>query len=320
MDTFSHIIIGFLLFAKVDIRLAFFSGFMALFVDLDFFLFPFSRKYPIFEHRGIAHSFPVVILYTFVVSLIFSIFIEINFWLLLGAGLTGSILHITCDSLTNYGTNSLYPLVKKPVKLEIILGVDPLIAGFSIPILMLFAYSYFESNWALFDLIFSIAAIGFLLYFIIHCILKIIITVKFRSKSLPSFWRVKFKIINSKKIKIKDKLYSVLSWSPYNLITNKLDKTENFKLLLDDIKPPLDTDEKKLAYAYNLKPLKRIFSRVDYIVGRIIGTVNNPSTHLFWYSLELDNGRFKMGAHVFLKKNGEFKIKRFYPFINDQPD
>ncbi|MBD3227825.1 MAG: hypothetical protein GF329_06525 [Candidatus Lokiarchaeota archaeon] len=320
MDTFTHILIGFLLFAKIDLRLAFFSGFMAMFVDLDFILAPLARKYPIIEHRGIAHSFPVVILYTTIVSSIFSIFTAMNFWLLLSAGLTGSILHITCDSMTNYGTNSLYPLVKKPIKLEMILGVDPLTAIFSIPILTIFTFSYFNSNWALFNMTYSIAVISLIFYFMIHCILKIIVTIKFKTKSLPSFLRIKFNIIDSMIIDNDNKKYKVLSWKPYNLITNKTGQKESFKLLLQKIEPPLDSDEKKIAYAYNLKPLRRIFSRVEYIIGKIVGTTTNPSTHLYWYSLELDNGRFKMGAHVFLKENGEFKVKRFYPFINNMTE
>lgn len=321
MDTFSHILIAFLIFAKLDLRLAFVAGFTAMFVDLDFILLPFSKKYPILEHRGLAHSFPVVISYTLIICVIFWFFTGLNFSFILLAGMTGSLMHITCDSLTNYGTNSLYPLVKKPIKLEMILGVDPLTVALSIPSLLIFGYSYLNSNWSLFNLTYSIASITMLIYFMIHCILKLIVTIRFRTKSLPTFWRVIFKIIDSKTVKLNDKRYKILKWKTYNLIKNISGKEESFKLLLEKVEPPLDSDEKKIAYAYNLKPLRRIFSRVEYLVGKIMGVFSNKTTSLGnllkFYSLELDNGRFKMGANVLLKENGEFKVKRFYPFVDD---
>ena len=316
MDTFSHIIIGFLLFAKYDLRLAVFAGFAAMLVDLDFILYPLSLKYPIFEHRGIAHAFPVVILYTSIAAIIFTYISSINFILVLCAGLVGSLGHITCDSLTSYGTYSLYPFVKKHVKLEMVLGIDPLTLILSIFSIGFFIYSYITFNVILFELIFQIAAYSFIAYFLIHCILKLIITIKFKTNSLPTFSRFIFRIIHTQNLKIKNKNYRILKWKSYNLITGKEGIEKSFKHLMNNPNPPLDNNEKRIAYSFHLKEVKRVFNRVDYLICEILGKDSNLNTNLFWYSLELDSGRFKMGANVCLQDDGKYKVKRVYPFMN----
>ena len=83
MDTFSHIIIGFLIFAKYDLRLAFIAGFMAMFVDLDILIYPLGLKFPIFEHRGIVHAIPIAIVYTAIVAFVFMFLTKLNYALIL---------------------------------------------------------------------------------------------------------------------------------------------------------------------------------------------------------------------------------------------
>jgi len=119
-------------------------------------------------------------------------------------------------------------------------------------------------------------------------------------------------IEEGRQLKKGDKYYKELSWSRYNLITNRQSPEKKFRRLLSNPKPPLDTDEKLIAYSFEVRPLKRILSRVEYPVCEILDKVNDE-TKLMWYSLELDGGRFRMGAYVFLKEDGTYHIRRFYP-------
>ncbi|MHA1270059.1 MAG: metal-dependent hydrolase [Candidatus Helarchaeota archaeon] len=316
MDTFSHIVIAFLIYAKIDLRLAFIAGFMGMFVDLDVLLYPLSKKYPIFDHRGIGHSFLVVIAYTSVIALIFTTITGMNFIVILLTGLSGSLLHITCDSMTNYGIYSLYPIIKKHIKLEIFFGVDPLAVIFGLGSFSLFFYYYFISNFSMFWILCNIMTIIYILYFLVHCILKIIVYLKFRTRSLPTFSRIVFKIIENRDLNIKSNNYKLLKWKSYNLITKKLSIERTFKLPLYEPKLPLSTEEDMIAYSYNLKEIQRIFNRVDFLICEIVNNVKHEFSKLFWYSLELNGGKFGMGAYVLLKKDGSYKIKRNYPFIN----
>ncbi|MHA1694459.1 MAG: metal-dependent hydrolase [Candidatus Helarchaeota archaeon] len=314
MDTFSHIIIGFLIFAKYDLRLAFIAGFMAMFVDLDILIYPLGLKFPIFEHRGIVHAIPIAIVYTAIVAFVFMFLTKLNYALILIAGLTGSLLHIFCDTLTNYGTYSLYPIVKKHIKLNIIYGVDPATIFISIPSLIYLYYFYITANFVAFYYLCTLISIVFVSYFLIHIILKLIVTIKFKKETLPTFSRITFKIIDVKYLVSGNEKYKLLKWRNYNIITRHLSSEKSFKLPLYEVNPPLNSEDEMIAYSYELKGVKKTFNRLDYIVCKIKGKQDNW-TDIFWYSLELNSKKFNMGIDVILKKDGNYKIKRYYPII-----
>lgn len=309
MDTFTHILIAFLLIGKFDVRLGLFAGFMALFLDLDFVLAPLTKKYPSLEHRGIVHSFPIIFILTLITSLIYTLITWQNYFLVLLAGLAGSFTHIIGDSITNYGTNSLWPFAKRYVKLNIIPGIDFLQAGISLTTIPLLFVSYLSNNFQLFNLIYLIVGVFLILYFSIRTVMKVIVYFKFKTTTLPMLFNwFKFKIVYEKNFKQGDKEYMEYKWIKYNVITRSNSKGSTFKFSTTKPALPLDTDEKRISYTYNLDALQDHLKNTEYNICEILKH-KNDETVLFWYSLELKSGSFRMGAKIFLKNDGTYRIK-----------
>jgi membrane-bound metal-dependent hydrolase YbcI (DUF457 family) len=313
MDTFSHILIAFLLLGKVDLKLAVFAGIMALILDLDFVLEPFSKKVPILEHRGITHSIPGLIAVTLVATAVFSIITGTHYLLGLGAGLTGAFTHTIGDTLTSYGTGSLWPFVKTHVKLDIILGIDPLTIFVSVTSLPFLYSSYKHSNIQLFNTVYLIAAIFFGSYFLIRMVLKAVIHFKFHTVSLPMFNWFKFKIIYTTHYTQEGQEYGELKWQIYNLITGHFSPEKRFTYALMEPVPPLDTDEKMIAYSHKIATTRRMLAHSKYHVGELLSR-NADGGVIFWYALELEAGKYRMGVTVHLKRDGTYQIKSVYPY------
>ena len=309
MDTFSHMLIAFLLVGKFDITLGVFAGFMALFLDLDVLLFPLAKKYPVLEHRGITHSIPATLIYTTVISTIFTLITGLNFLLVLGAGLTGSLMHILGDSITTYGLGAFWPFRKKYIKLDIILGIDPLLIIISIPSLLLFHVSYQTNDFIMFNTIFFIAGVYLITYVLIRLILKLTIYFKFKTKSLPTLNWFKFKLISESDQKKGDYEYKELQWQKYNLITKNFSPKRTFLFPKINPAPPLATDDQLIAYSHKLKPVQRIFRPIFYHICEIIRRTK-AEAQLFWSSVEHEY----MGALVSLKRDGTYKFERIYPY------
>jgi len=313
MDTFSHILIAFLLLGKFDTNLAVFAGLMALIIDLDVILFPLTKRYPHFDHRGLVHSILGVICVTLVASLVFSTLTGINYWLSLAAGLIGAFAHTFCDTMTNYGTLSLWPFVKKYVKLDIISGISPItiiVSTISIPYLY---SSYESSNFSLFNNIYLIASIFFIIYFLLRILLKSYIQMKFHTRSLPGFNPLKYKLVQNSVYKEGDQEYKELKWRTINLITGKSTEENQFRYALMNPTPPLDTDEKLISFSYQTKPIQRILAHSDFHICEIVEE-NEDGMIIFWYALELAAGKWRMGATISLKRDGTYETKRIYPY------
>jgi len=317
MDTFSHIIIGFILWCGYDIKLGFISGFMGMIVDFDFILYPLSLRNIIFEHRGIAHSYLVVISYTIIFSIIFSLIYSLNFIFTLMAALTGSLAHISCDNLTNYGTYSLYPFRKRPIKLNILLGVDPIIIPFSLYMFIYILYTFLINDISFLYFLCILSGYIYIFYFLIHIILKIIISIKIKTKTLPTLFRVIFIVPSIKIVNENNKTYQMINWYSYNLLNNKKTPVKEFKKLIKKSKPPFHNIDEIISYVFELKPIKRFFSRVEYIIADIIENFNGDEAKLFLYALELRIGKFKYGILIKINKNGNFIINKTIYFKNN---
>jgi len=313
MDTFSHILIAILLLGKFDLKLALFAGIMALILDLDFVLAPFSRKIPILEHRGITHSLPGLIIVTLVAAVIFSIITNINYLFCLGAGLTGAFMHTIGDTMTSYGTSSLWPFIKEPVKLDVILGVDPLTIIVSLTALPLLYSGYKNSNFQLFDTVYLIAAIFFGTYFLIRIVLKLVIHFKFHTKSLPMFNFFKYKIVYNTSYNQEGLEFREIKWQLYNLITRRLSPENRITYPLMNPMPPLDNDAKLIAYSHSLALTNRMLAHSKYHLYEILNKTEDGLV-IFWYALELAAGSYRMGVTVSLKRDGTHGEKNIYPY------
>ncbi len=313
MDTFSHILIAFLLLGKVDLRLAAFAGIVALILDLDIVLTPFSRKFPILEHRGFVHSVFVVAAVALVASFIYSELTAYTFLQSMIAGLTGGFTHLMGDTLGNYGTATLWPFIKKHVKMDITMGVDPLTIVVSVVSLPLLWSSFRHANVQLFNSVYFIAALFFSLYFIIRISLKIGAYSRFKTKTLPMFNPLKYKLLYITEYQEGNQKYRELKWTTGNLITGKTSAESRFILPLMDVVPPLDTDEKLIAYSNKLEDVQHALEFSEYHICEILKRFENKAV-LFWYSLELSSVRFRMGVTVILDRDGTHQIKRYYPY------
>ena len=314
MDTFSHVLIAFLLLGQFDLNLGVFAGIMALILDLDVILYPLTKRYPHFDHRGIVHSVPGVICVTVVASLIFSLITGIGYWLSLGAGLIGAFSHVTCDNLTNYGTLTFWPFVKKYVKLDIIPGISPLtiiVSTISIPFLY---SSYQDLNALLFNNIYLAASVFFGIYFLSRILLKSYIRLKFPNmNSIPGFNPIKYKLVQNSQYQEGNQEYKELRWRTINLITGKSTEEEHFLYALMNPTPPLDTDEKMISFSYNTQYIQRILAHSNFHICEIVEK-SEGTVVIFWYALELSAGKWRMGAAISLKRDGTYETKRIYPY------
>jgi membrane-bound metal-dependent hydrolase YbcI (DUF457 family) len=121
---------------------------MSVLPDLDFLMFPLWKLLPFTGHHGITHSPVFVFVASALIYIALSIFTELSDTrLFLVMLLTGS-LHIFGDFLGTGGVPLLYPFSRRYFKLNIALGIDPLLTIFSIAgMITLFKtylnYSYF---------------------------------------------------------------------------------------------------------------------------------------------------------------------------------
>jgi len=313
MDTFSHILIAFLLLGKFDLNLGVFAGLMAFIIDLDVILYPLTKKYPHFDHRGIVHSVPGVICVTLVASLIFSLLTGTGYWLSLGAGLIGGFSHVLCDNLTNYGTLTFWPLKKKYVKSDIIPGISPLTIIVSVISMPSLYSSYENSNIMLFNNIYLVASLFFGIYFIFRILLKSYIRLKFHNiSSIPGFNPIKYKMVQNSQYQEEGQEYKELRWRTINLINGNSTDEGQLRYPLMNPKPPLDTDEKLISFSYQTEPIQRILAHSSFHVYEIIEQKEDGMT-LFWYALELSWGKWRMGVGISLKRDGTYRVWRYYP-------
>lgn len=309
MDTFTHILLAFVVIGTVDIKLGVFAAFMALFIDLDFVLAPFARKFPVLEHRGVVHAVPIILIYTPIISIFGSLLLGTNYLLTLVAGLSGTLLHVLADSFTTYGIAALWPFKKEHLKLDFFIGIDPFAFIVSIPALAILLSSYYNNNLATFNNMLLFATIYFSIYFLARIMLKILVWQKFHTKSLPSFNWFKYTLIYESNGQEGQTEYKELQWQSYNLLTRKMSPMKSFRFPKINPSPPLETENQFIAYSYKLDRIKRILTNTYYHICRTIRKTAEE-TVLFWSSIEMEF----MGALVYLKPDGSFKIDRIYPY------
>ncbi len=136
MDFFAHLLIGIIVAFLADGTN--FTLYLALCVlvselpDIDFILFPFWKKYPILGHHGITHTPIFIFIVCFLIYGVLSIFTRISDLDLLLVMLITGFLHLLCDFLGTGGVPLFYPFRTKYYKLNIDLGIDPLLTMFSL--------------------------------------------------------------------------------------------------------------------------------------------------------------------------------------------
>lgn len=315
MDTFTHMLIAYLLVGKFDMNLAYFAGFMAFLLDMDFLLGPFTKNVHILEHRGLIHSMLGASIIVIIFTIPYSIFRDLNFFLVLLAGIIGAFAHIFGDMATTYGIHAFWPFKKRHVKLDVITGINPVFLTFSFFTLPILIRASYTGNLELFNITYLIASIFFVAYFLIKITIKFFITSKFKAKSLPAFNIFKHKIVYESTNQQGDMKYRELKWKNYNILSGELSSEDKFSFPLfpPNPTPPLNTIEEMQFYSYHLYPVRKILGPTNYHVCEIDDTSDEGAV-LFWYSLEFTSGRFKSGAQIHLKTDGTYKISRKYPF------
>lgn len=178
MDLFTHLLIGLIVSFLADgsnLRLYVALGvFISLLPDMDFLLSPLWKRLPFTGHHGITHTPFFVFAASVIIYEALSIITKMSdIWVLSFMLLTGS-LHIFCDFLGTGGVPLLYPFNKRYFKLNIDLGINPLLTVFSFAgMIMIFRaylnYSYFLDARSVAILLGSI----FILYYITRVALKI---------------------------------------------------------------------------------------------------------------------------------------------------
>jgi len=146
---------------------------MSLLPDMDFLLSPLWRRLPFTGHHGITHTPFFIFAASAIIYGALSIFTEMSDIRVLSFILLTGSLHIFGDFLGTGGVPLLYPFNKRYFKLNIDLGINPLLTVFSIAgMIMLFRaylnYSYFLDARSIAILLGSI----FILYYATRVALK----------------------------------------------------------------------------------------------------------------------------------------------------
>ncbi len=94
--------------------------------DLDAFLVLFGRSFYLKNHQGFSHSLLLIPLYSIVIILLLSYWIDFE-WINFFALLMGWMIHSLLDYSNTYGIRLFYPLQKKRYALDAIFFVDTLL-------------------------------------------------------------------------------------------------------------------------------------------------------------------------------------------------
>lgn len=179
MDFFTHLLIGVIIASLADgskagIYIAS-SIFMVILPDLDFFMAPLWKKHPFLGHHGITHT-PVFVI---AASLLFYGILlalggrsDIRLFLVI---MLAGISHIAGDLLGTGGVPLFYPFSKKYFKLNMDLGINPVLmvfsfAGTTVLLAANLSKSHFEDTRGITTLLGS----AFILYYASRAILKVL--------------------------------------------------------------------------------------------------------------------------------------------------
>jgi membrane-bound metal-dependent hydrolase YbcI (DUF457 family) len=158
MDFFTHFLIGLIVSYLVggsNLPLSMELGvFMSLLPDLDFLMFPLWKKHPFAGHHGITHTPIFIIIASAVIYAALYISTGTSDPVLLLVMLLAGLIHILGDFLGTGGVALYYPFSKKYFRLNIDLGIDPLLTisqlqaslYFSVRTWMLLALLDFEAS------------------------------------------------------------------------------------------------------------------------------------------------------------------------------
>jgi membrane-bound metal-dependent hydrolase YbcI (DUF457 family) len=149
MDFFTHFLIGLIVSYLVggsNLPLSMELGvFMSLLPDLDFLMFPLWKKHPFTGHHGITHTPIFIIIASVVIYAALYVSTRTSDPVLLVVMLLAGLLHIFGDFLGTGGVALYYPFGNKYFRLNIDLGIDPLLIIFSIAGIFIFFSSYLDA-------------------------------------------------------------------------------------------------------------------------------------------------------------------------------
>lgn len=135
MDFFTHLLLGLIIASLADgsdanIYIA--AGIvMVILPDLDFLMAPLWKKYPFTGHHGITHTLIFIIAASVITFEALSYLAGASDLRLFLVILLGGLSHITGDLLGIGGVPLFYPLSKRYFKLNVDLGINPILAAFS---------------------------------------------------------------------------------------------------------------------------------------------------------------------------------------------
>ena len=95
----------------------------SIIADLDAFLVLFGRSFYLKNHQGFSHSLLLIPLYSMLLCLVISYWLEFS-WINFFALLLGWVIHSLLDYSNTYGISLFYPISKKRYALDAIFFVD----------------------------------------------------------------------------------------------------------------------------------------------------------------------------------------------------
>ncbi|MHA1688018.1 MAG: metal-dependent hydrolase [Promethearchaeota archaeon] len=188
MDFFTHLLIGLilniLLLGILNFKFILFTGFMAIFPDLDVFLEVFKkvRSKPILAHKGISHSYIAGLIISIPSGLFYAYLTKDPFLFSIFSAFIFYSLHVTLDGLTASKIPLFFPFSKKRYRIFIDRAINPILfilspSFFTISLLVLII----TRNLTNFLFLFQIYSYFYMFYFGSKILIKIGVHVRLNS-------------------------------------------------------------------------------------------------------------------------------------------
>ena len=249
---------------------------MAILPDIDIFMWPLSKKYPILRHHGITHTIVFIFCSATIMFVIYAF--HANFWSLklLVIMYLGGYSHLFADFLTNWGVPLLYPVSKKHFKLNIETAVNIImIIYFIIATLLLQFAREHKYNLEIWSLSYYIGY-GYIAYFGLRICIKLGLRIPKKNhgfSAVPSMNPFKWRL--AKRVETENEIIITVRQkgkdTEYNIPKKKVDRIEK--------------DEDIVAYTYHhpeINPYMLMYKFPYYTVKK-----DKNGLEISWRAVEL---------------------------------
>jgi membrane-bound metal-dependent hydrolase YbcI (DUF457 family) len=322
MDFFTHIVFSYFLNIGLDSPNFIFGIGVGILPDMDLLWSPLGKKYYWAKHRALTHSISFVLILAVSCSIIASTFWPLSFWEILPFALMSGMAHIAVDLITTSGIPILLPFSYREYKFEVDKAVNPYIMAFSFSTIIFLNYlGRIHFDYTIYKILVWIITAGFIGYYLLKVAMKSWLIRKYstpdqRYDVLPSSGLFVWYIVKKEHKKGQVRII----YSKLNLLNlGKVEYQKSSFKMVNELKPPVNDNEKVKSYTYNLKEVQNYIRKFKYPLVEVIPLEKSERGWvIFWYPLELIMLNRTSALRVDLTENGSYSARRqFFKKCNE---